>query len=494
MADISKSAQPLRWAAFLVFLAALAVYLSSAPTGLTWVNDSADGGDLISAALLGGVPHPPGYPLWMLLARPLLHLPVGEPAWRAALLSMISAAIAAAFTTRLLLHLTSPAPDQRWAAAVSAVAAGLLLACAPALWQQAVVVEVYALHAGLSAALLLVLWHWQHNSAPRWGLLAGVMFGLGLSNHLTTIWLLPAVLAAMPCPRRAAVAAFLGGLLVGLSPYLALAVAATGAAPVNWAAPGTVRSLLWLVSGELYRGYVLAVPLSFWPVRLAAWAAALWHNLLPWGLAAAVWGFVVLFSTQRRLAIGWLASLLPGLVWALSYNTSDSLLSWLPGWVMLAVAAGMGLYSALRAATARCPARVVRVLGVMALLLVLLPAALRWPQQTLRHDHTAERFYQAVLAEVAPNAVIVTVGDRATFALWYGRYARHLRSDVTLVSRDLWALPGYRALLISQHPALVAWNDASWEALAREIAATRPVYLVQAGLPAAPGWTLIPYP
>lgn len=44
---------------------------------------------------------------------------------------------------------------------------------------------------------------------------------------------------------------------------------------------------------------------------------------------------------------------------------------------MLAVAAGMGLYSALRGATARCPARVVRVLGVMALLLVLLPAALR---------------------------------------------------------------------------------------------------------------------
>lgn len=129
-----------------------------------------------------------------------------------------------------------------------------MLACAPALWQQAVVVEVYALHVGLSAALLLVLWHWQHNSDPS-GLLAGVMFGLGLSNHLTTIWLLPAVLAAMPCPRSCCgPAAFLGGLLVGLSPYLALAVAATGAAPVNWAAPGTVRSLLWLVSGELYRG------------------------------------------------------------------------------------------------------------------------------------------------------------------------------------------------------------------------------------------------
>lgn len=40
------------------------------------------------------------------------------------------------------------------------------------------------------------------------------------------------------------------------------------------------------------------------------------------------------------------------------------------------------------------------------------------------------------------------MGYCATFALWYGRYARHLRSDVTLVSRDLWALPGYRVRLI----------------------------------------------
>lgn len=495
MINSSKPAQPLRWAAFLVFLPALVVYLAGAPAGLTWVNDSADGGDLISAAAVGGVPHPTGYPLWTLLAQALLRLPLGEPAWRAALISILSAAAAAALVVLLVLYLAPSAANARGHLAASAVAAGLLLAFAPALWGQAVVVEVYALHAGLSAALLAALWRWQHSQAPRWSLLSGLVFGLSLSNHLTTIWLTPAALAAWwgpavaPPARRRRAGGFVAGMLVGLAPYLIIAVAAAGDAPVNWAAPGAVRSLLWLISGELYRGYVLAAPLSFWPTRLAAWAAELWRNLLPWGVAAAVWGFVLLAAAQRRLAIGWIASLLLGLVWALGYNTSDSLLSWMPGWVMLTVAAGVGLHSTLCTAQARLPVNVTRLLAVAALLLVIFPALLRWPQQNLRHDRAAELFYQSVLAEVEPDAVVVTAGDRATFALWYGRYVQHLRPDVTLISRDLWTLPGYRAVLIGHEPALTPWNAADWETLAHGLAAGRPVYLVQA---TELGWTVQP--
>ncbi|MEI6290225.1 MAG: DUF2723 domain-containing protein, partial [Chloroflexota bacterium] len=54
---------------------------------LTWAHFSADGGDLISALVSGGVPHPAGYPLYMLLSRPFLEIPYGSPAFRTNLFS-----------------------------------------------------------------------------------------------------------------------------------------------------------------------------------------------------------------------------------------------------------------------------------------------------------------------------------------------------------------------------------------------------------------------
>src|SRR5260221_6952190 len=52
----------------LVGAGALIVYLATLAPGLTWANNGADGGDLITAAVTGGVAHPPGYPTYLLLA------------------------------------------------------------------------------------------------------------------------------------------------------------------------------------------------------------------------------------------------------------------------------------------------------------------------------------------------------------------------------------------------------------------------------------------
>src|SRR6185312_561419 len=46
-----------------------------------------DAGELVSAAWTFGVPHPPGYPLFALLARAFATIPVGDVAWRVNLLA-----------------------------------------------------------------------------------------------------------------------------------------------------------------------------------------------------------------------------------------------------------------------------------------------------------------------------------------------------------------------------------------------------------------------
>jgi len=128
-----------------VFLAAAAVYGLTLPRTLTWQHDSADGGDLIAAAATLSVPHPSGYPTYILLARLfLLALPLGEPAFRVHWLSALSAAGSASLLALLVLDSRSDDATRRWPTRVASAAAGLALAYSPLFWSQATVAEVYA--------------------------------------------------------------------------------------------------------------------------------------------------------------------------------------------------------------------------------------------------------------------------------------------------------------------------------------------------------------
>ncbi len=466
-----------------VFGLALAVYLLTAPPGLTWAHDSADGGDLITAALTRGVPHPSGYPTWTLLAVLFSHTPLGTAAWRATLVSMVSAAAAAALVAATVPWLAQAGRVQRsdrtagetrrrvaspagfLLSIAPALTAGLALAFSPAVWAQATVAEVYALHAFLAAGALWALVRRQSGGSDRWAAGSGIFLGLGLGNHLTTVWLLPAATillwsaGADARGRARAFAAAAAGMAAGLLVYLYLPWAAAGDPPVQWTDLRSVDGLWWLVSGYLYRGFVL--------------------------------------QRNRALAMALISSLLFGLIWAVGYNTSDSLFALLPGWVILAMAIGAGLAALLDGLAGWRPDVAVAA-AILSVALAVAPLAMHWPQQNLRSDLAAEQFYSQVLQRVAPDAVVATVGDRSTFALWYGRYGLGLRPDVTPVSRDLWPLAGYREGVARNHPNVVGRAPPeAWPDLLDEAGRQRPLYLAQAALaaaaqpPSTPGWQAI---
>ena len=53
-----------------------------------------DSGELATVAWVGGIAHPPGYPLYTLLSILFIHIPLGNPAWRLNVLSTLTAALA----------------------------------------------------------------------------------------------------------------------------------------------------------------------------------------------------------------------------------------------------------------------------------------------------------------------------------------------------------------------------------------------------------------
>ncbi len=82
---------------------AFAIYVASSAPGLTWAHQGADGGELLAAAVVNGVPHPPGYPLYIPLLQFWLALtdwiaPTADLAWRGAIFSSLSAALSTVLT------------------------------------------------------------------------------------------------------------------------------------------------------------------------------------------------------------------------------------------------------------------------------------------------------------------------------------------------------------------------------------------------------------
>ena len=222
--------------ASIVFFIAIVLYARTLAPTVTLV----DSGELIVAARTLGVAHPPGFPLYVLLAHLATLLPIGNIAARVNFASALFAALAAAgltlvvaeamlTSTRLALRKDkskkrdargkrSKKPAQsikdsdeaessigfRWITALApCLAAGLLFAFSRTLWAYATIAEVYTLNTLLIVVIVFLMFRWRRESIedqlhdgrtkPRdafdkhdkWLNLAALAFGLAQLPALT---------------------------------------------------------------------------------------------------------------------------------------------------------------------------------------------------------------------------------------------------------------------------------------------------------------------
>jgi hypothetical protein len=483
------------WPAFLAGTLALALYARTLAPGLTWAHAGADGGDLLAAALTRGVPHPPGYPTYELLLRAAIAVLPGSPAHAGNWLSALCAAVSVALLADLARRLLTVRDARPWSAVV-ALAAGLSWAASPALWSQAVITEVYTLHALFVVLVLWLLWRWRESADAGWLCLAGLAWGLGLGNHLSLALMLPAAAVWWWTARRAGPARDASSmpwgeltlpvlaLLAGLAVYAYLPIAAAGGPPVNWGDPRTPGRFWWIVSGRLYREMVFGLSAAAIPARLLAWAAEMLRQFGPWGAALAALGLWRLEGQDRGF---WRLSALLALMYsafAIGYNTADSYLYLLPVWAVAAQWLAVGLDAVLTALAAvlRAPhAARLTLYAALAFALALPTASIatHWMAMDLSRDQTAETFLHGALSTVEPNAIILVAQDEPTFALWYGIYGLRLRPDVTPLNVNLYGFSWYRATLAHHHPTVMALDPADVDALLTQLAhgpSARPLY------------------
>ncbi len=484
-------------------------YWWSAAPGLTWAHFGADGGELLAAAVTNGVPHPPGYPLYMLLLRAWLWgsgllWPAADLAWRGTLLSMSCAALSVGVTVRVMAHLLEQSALRWWWAFLVGLAWGL----APMPWSQALITEVYALH-----MLFVALLGWAtvvKTATPRWLV---PIIALGLAHHLTFLLLLPAVFyylifAQAPNwrtvgwqrPLRVGGWMALGvvlALLFHLRTFLVVATAESPA-PVNWGYPDNWDGFWWLVSGAAYRSYLFSAPTATLLTRIAAWASTLTRQLTPVGLAFMLLGLSQwdrLWPHLRNWSLLWLA---PVSIYAINYYTRDSDIYLLPVIWLTMLWLGVGLEAVQSWLTAAWPAlstrwaaRTPRSTPVLrngwggrlfpALVLVGLMGltAWRWSTISARHDLRAQTFLAETIAVIEPGSIIISSADAETFALWYGAWgggellAQH--PDTVLINYALYQFDWYRRLVRELYPDVVGQWQSVEEILAANVG-QHPIY------------------
>jgi hypothetical protein len=177
-----------------VFLAALIVYgLTIAPTVVFW-----DVGEFIAAAKMLQVPHPPGSPLFLLVTRVAMMVPIAaDMAVRAHALSALFSALAIGFTylvivkVLLILRGRPETTLDKVGHYGAAVIGALSLAFGSTYWGNSIEAEVYGASMFFLTAALWLVMRWRERQEQegneKYLLLIAYLLGLSLGVHLLAL-------------------------------------------------------------------------------------------------------------------------------------------------------------------------------------------------------------------------------------------------------------------------------------------------------------------
>ena len=405
-----------------------------------------------------GISHGSGYPLYILLAKLFSLLPLGGTvAWRINLSAAFFGVTASlvCYALACALHASRPAS---WIAALS-------LAASIGLWSRAVEAEVYTLHVTLVGLLLLLAFRGMGEGEWRletrdwafgiWGFgilkfniwhLAFFLFGLSLSNHLTTALLAPALLISLISrisPTLRSPHIFLASLIsliilfaLGLSVYLYL--------PVRWPAVNNGEMMTWEMFLRFFTGAEAhgALRLDAWYTDLSRYAVVGRKALdqFGWpGAITALLGLAGLFRNQRAAALVTLTAWAAFAFFGLSFYVPDPDYSsfLLPAHLVQAVWIGCGI-SRIVYHVSRISIDNTRyaIRDTLYSLFFLLPASLIWinlPKVDQSNDWREYRLGQYILSQPLIEGAAILADSELIAPLYYLQVAEGVRPDLDII-------------------------------------------------------------
>lgn len=483
MTEDTTSRPPYAWAGA-VFAIVLAIYvITLAPTTAFW-----DTSEYIAAAKVLGIPHPPGNPLFTLMAHVWGLLPLAaDYAKRINLFAAVTSAGGAALWFLVADRWMRSLLPTRLPRLLCAFAGILASATAWTVWNQSTVNEKVYTVSLLSIALIVWLTiRWadlpREDRSDRYLVAAVYLLALTSTNHMMGVLAAPVVgvyvlltdWRVLLKPRF--LAACVGAVLVGLTlDYVYLPIRAGQYPPINEGEPvGFFSKALSDVLGRAQYGKPSVFDRQS-PIGAQLW---MYWNYWSWqwgkdlgalrGVATGIFtalgltGLWSLYKHDRRAGLS-AAALLFTLTllliyylnfrYAFTYHLNDAGITtdmrevrerdyfFLASFAYVGVLIAAGFATVIRGVVEwlgdRGPATNRWRAGAPVLALALLPILGNWRSAPRDKETLARDFAVDMLESVEPYGILITAGDNDTFPLWFAQEVLGVRRDVTLANLSL---------------------------------------------------------
>jgi len=444
----------------ITFLLLTALYLTVLPAGYTDANNSADGGDLLSAILTNGIPHPTGYPTYLILGKLFHFLPFGTPYTKGALLSLIFSSLAAALVSHLVI--SSNNKDHSAGNQIAGFAAGFSLGISPLFWSQAVIVEVYGLQSFFVVCTLL----WLRNILSKEAdtrddiilSLLSLVVGLSTGNHIMIALFIPAIiftyLHAFNNKVRLSKLLKYSAIIIAalILVYATLPLRAGNDPLINWGNPKTMEGFFWLVSGKIYHGLAFGVSLSEFFQRTGFLAKYLIDQFSVLGVFIGVLGFVQSFNKSTKVKWIYLWTFIAYTIFSLGYLTNDSVVYLIPPFIVFSILIGSGIKELWKYSSGSL--KIGRLIVILFFLFVVYKLPATKHEVDPRGDDSARLYAEQCLNTLPDSAILITESDADTFPIWYYHFGLGQRADIRVIVDGLLPFDWYRETVTQTYPDL----------------------------------------
>ncbi|HEU4700310.1 MAG TPA: DUF2723 domain-containing protein [Gemmatimonadales bacterium] len=470
---------PYWWALATGLVIFLLYVLTLAPTTAFW-----DTSEYIAAAKVLGIPHPPGNPLFVLMAHTWGLLPLAASyAERINLFAAATSAGAAACWFLVAERWLRTIVPVRWVRLLAAFMGVFVGATAWTVWNQSTVNEKVYTVSLLSIALVawLAVHYGDLPAGPRRDrLVVAMLYILALSstNHMMGVLGVPVVIIYVLMTdwrivtRPWVVTAAVGAVLVGVSVnYGFLPIRAGQFPPINEGEPTTWAALNDVLNRAQYgkpsvtqrqADFVgqIANYLEYWGWQFARdWGTALQTVATALFSFLGLWGLYELVRRDKRAglsALALLGTLTVALIFYLNFKYGFSqypdqpslprevrerdyffVASFQMFGVLVALGLGALVAAVVRFLRDRGEAGRRWALASPVLALGLIPLVGNHVTAPRSGETIARDFAIDMLESIEPYGILITAGDNDTFPLWYAQEVEGVRPDVTLANLSL---------------------------------------------------------
>ena len=405
-----------------------------------------DSGELASVQKLLGIAHPTGYPLFTMLGYFFLQLPIfSSDIFQANFLAAIYCSISVGLFSKFLFEIfliskVNSLPETTIKLII--ISSSIVLGLSTTFWFQSTSVEVYSLHLVLIiSTLFLFVKAFRNDDAKFWYLFA-YFFGISLSNHMTSILIIPAAVYLYFKKNSFNKNSFLFGarlaLITAISAmivYLYLPIRAMQEPILNWGNPIDFERFWRHFTGAQYQVWIFS-SLEASKKQLSYFIQNLTNEFFSIIYLPIIFGIVSLFKISKTVLFFTLLLTFSTILYSINYDIVDIDSYFLLTYISFIVFFFFGIIRILE--FSKNPT--INVI-LMTIILIIFPAL----QLTMNHDKVDqsdnfifEDYTKASLNSLPANSILFSYQwDYLISPSYYFQFVENYRRDVTIVDKEL---------------------------------------------------------